>query len=41
MLVFELPLQVIGFDAVVGRDILDQLRFTYDGPVRTFMLEWT
>jgi hypothetical protein len=24
----------------VGRHILDLLRFTYDGPARTFTLDW-
>ena len=38
--VCELALGSLGYDALIGRDILDQLRFTYDGPARTFALEW-
>jgi hypothetical protein len=41
MIVCELPLGVLGYDALIGRDILDLLRFTYDGPARAFALEWT
>ncbi len=40
ILVCELPLQSLGLDAVVGRDLLDRLRFTYDGPGRTFTLDY-
>jgi hypothetical protein len=35
-LVCELPLGVLGYDAVIGRDILDLTRFIYDGLPRTF-----
>lgn len=40
MLVCELPLRSLGFDAILGRDILDTLRFLYDGPGRTFTLDY-
>jgi hypothetical protein len=36
----ELPLSQLGYDAVIGRDILNRLRFTYDGPVGTFALDY-
>jgi hypothetical protein len=36
----ELPLGILGYDAVIGRDILDGLRFLYDGPGRTFSLDY-
>jgi hypothetical protein len=41
MLVCEVPLRIVGLDAVLGRDVLDLLRFTYDGPARTFVLDWS
>ncbi len=40
LLVCELPLGLLGYEAVVGRDILDTLRFLYDGPARTFSLDY-
>jgi hypothetical protein len=40
VVVCDVPLKLLGFDAIIGRDILDILRFTYDGPARTFMLDW-
>jgi hypothetical protein len=30
--VCQLPLGWLGYDAVIGRDLLDQLRFPYDRP---------
>jgi Retroviral aspartyl protease len=38
--VCELPLGVLGYDVVIGRDILDLMRFTYDGFAQEYMLEW-
>jgi hypothetical protein len=40
ILVCELPLSALGLDAVVGRDILDTIRFAYDGPGRAFTLDY-
>jgi hypothetical protein len=40
VLVCELPLGLLGYDAVIGRDILATLRFTYDGPAGTFTLDY-
>lgn len=39
--VCELALGALGYEALLGRDVLDQLRFIYDGLARTFTLEWT
>jgi hypothetical protein len=36
----ELPLRTLNLDAVIGRDILNRLRFIYDGPAATFLLEY-
>jgi hypothetical protein len=36
----ELPLRTLNLDAVIGRDILNRLRFVYDGPAGTFVLEY-
>ena len=41
LVICELPLGALGYNAVIGRDILDRLRFTYDGPARSFTLEWS
>jgi hypothetical protein len=40
LLICELPLGLLGYDAVIGRDILDRLRFLYDGPGRSFSLDY-
>jgi hypothetical protein len=40
LLICELPLGVLGYHAVIGRDMLDELRFVYDGPGKTFTLEY-
>jgi len=36
LLVVELPLGALGYQALIGRDVLDRCRFTYDGPRRRF-----
>jgi len=41
VLVCDLPLVDFGVEALIGRDILDPMHFTYDGPARTFTLAWS
>jgi hypothetical protein len=36
----EVALSPLNYHALIGRDILDQVRFTYDGPARGFTLDW-
>jgi Retroviral aspartyl protease len=38
--VVELPLGQHGYQALLGRDLLDRCRFRYDGPARTFALAY-
>jgi hypothetical protein len=38
--VCDLPLGLLGYDAVIGRDILNRLRFVYDGPPQKFSLDY-
>jgi hypothetical protein len=40
LVVCELPLRSLGLDAVIGRDILDGLRFIYDGRGGAFSLDY-
>ena len=37
----ELSLGLLHYEGLIGRDILDQVRFNYEGPSRTFILDWT
>jgi hypothetical protein len=38
--VLEIPLAVLGYQAVIGRDVLAQCRFLYDGPGNHFELAY-
>ena len=40
LLVLELDLASLGYQALIGRDILARCRFLYDGPHRQFTLEY-
>jgi hypothetical protein len=38
LLVVELPLGPLGYQSLIGRDVLDRIRLLYDGPRRRFRL---
>ena len=38
--VMELPLNVLGYQILVGRDVLSKCRFLYDGIEKRFMLKY-
>jgi hypothetical protein len=38
--VMELPLGMVGYQVLIGRDILDQCSFLYDGIERIFALKY-
>ena len=40
LLVAPLTLNAVGFDLLIGRDVLDLCRFVYDGPGGTFELAY-
>ena len=40
LLVIEVPLTVLGYQALVGRDVLARCRFLYDGPGGRFRLTY-
>ena len=40
LLVVEVPLAVLGYQALVGRDVLGRCRFLYDGPSGRFKLTY-
>src|SRR5262249_39246278 len=40
LLVAEVPLNQLGYQALIGRDLLDRCKFVYDGPAKQFSLTY-
>ena len=41
LLLAEVALATLGYELLLGRDVLQACRFLYDGPVNQFELSWT
>ncbi len=40
LIIVDLPIGQLGYQALIGRDVLDRCKFLYDGPAREFRLEY-